>query len=113
MQFLGHGYYIGFLSAAALHGAAHQSPMVMQVVTDAVLRDRQIGSQPVSFIRRAQLERRATLRHIVPTGRINLSTPGVTILDTARSQHDRCTRPRRASYALPRRSLPTSRLPPQ
>jgi predicted transcriptional regulator of viral defense system len=81
MQFLGHGYYIGFLSAAALHGAAHQSPMVMQVVTDAVLRDRQIGSQPVSFIRRTQLERRAILRQIVPTGRINLSTPEVTILD--------------------------------
>ena len=81
MKFFGHHYYVGFLSAAAIHGASHQAPMVFQVVTDAALRDRTIGAQRVSFIRRSDVERRATVRRIVPTGRINVSTPEVTILD--------------------------------
>ncbi|HWL43947.1 MAG TPA: type IV toxin-antitoxin system AbiEi family antitoxin [Ilumatobacter sp.] len=81
MGFLGHYYYIGFLSAAALHGASHQAPMVFQVVTDAMLRDRPIGRQQVAFIRRAETRRRATIRRAVPTGRVNISTPEVTILD--------------------------------
>jgi predicted transcriptional regulator of viral defense system len=46
-----------------------------------VLRDRRIGSLPVSFIHRSQIERRATVRQMIPTGRINISTPEVTILD--------------------------------
>lgn len=81
MTYLGHRYYVGFLSAAAIHGASHQAPMVFQVVTDAVLRDRRIGAQHVAFIRRRDTERHATIRRIVPTGRINVSTPEVTVLD--------------------------------
>jgi predicted transcriptional regulator of viral defense system len=81
MSFFGHRYYAGFLSAAAIHGASHQAPMVFHVVTDAALRDRTIGAQRVSFIRRRDIERRATVRRIVPTGRINVSTPEVTVLD--------------------------------
>lgn len=81
MTYLRHPYYVGFLSAAAIHGASHQAPMVFQVVTDAVLRDRRIGAQRVAFIRRRDTERRATIRRIVPTGRINVSTPEVTVLD--------------------------------
>jgi predicted transcriptional regulator of viral defense system len=81
MSYLGHHYYVGFLSAAAIHGASHQAPMVFQVVTDAVLRDRRIGAQRVVFIRRRDTERRATIRRMVPTGRINVSTPEVTVLD--------------------------------
>ena len=34
MRFLKQPYYVGLLSAAAIHGAAHQQPMVFQVVTD-------------------------------------------------------------------------------
>jgi hypothetical protein len=30
MRFLGQPYYVGLLSAAAIHGAAHQQPMVFQ-----------------------------------------------------------------------------------
>jgi predicted transcriptional regulator of viral defense system len=81
MTFFGHRYYVGFLSAAAIHGASHQAPMVFQVVTDAALRDRAIGAQHVSFIRRSDMKGRATVRRIVPTGRINVSTPEVTVLD--------------------------------
>ena len=35
MQHLGHPYYVGLLSAARIHGASHQVPMVLQVVTEA------------------------------------------------------------------------------
>ena len=81
MNVRGHSYYVGVLSAAAIHGASHQAPMVFQVVTDAALRDRAIGAQRVSFIRRSDVEPRATVRRLVPTGRINVSTPEVTVLD--------------------------------
>src|SRR6266496_3549594 len=38
MRFHGHPYYVGLLSAAALHGAGHQQPQEFQVVTNAQLR---------------------------------------------------------------------------
>jgi len=81
MKFLGHDYYIGFLSAAAMHGASHQAPMVFQVATPALLRDRRIGQSRVQFVRRSETARRSTERRIVPTGRVNVSTPEVTVLD--------------------------------
>ena len=62
MNHLGHPYYIGFLSAARIHGASHQVPMSLQVVTPAHLRDRRIGDHPVRFIRRSATAERATER---------------------------------------------------
>lgn len=85
MNFLGHPYYVGFLSAAALHGASHQAPMVFQVATPALLRDRSIGSWRVQFARRAAAAERETERKIVPTGRVSVSTPEVTVLDLVES----------------------------
>lgn len=81
MTFLGHAYYVGFLSAAAMHGASHQSPMVFQVVTPAVLRDRTIGRNRLRFIRRTDAAQRATQRRTVTTGQVTLSTPEITVLD--------------------------------
>jgi len=37
--------------------------------------------QPVSFIHRSEVANRASVRRIVPTGRINVSAPEVTVLD--------------------------------
>lgn len=81
MKFLGHDYYVGFLSAAEMHGASHQAPMVFQVATPALLRDRRIGQSRLQFARRSDTARRSTERRIVPTGRVNVSTPEVTVLD--------------------------------
>ena len=81
MGFLGHPYYIGFLSAAAMHGASHQAAMVFQVATPALLRDRVIGSARVQFISRSNVEARPVEEQLVPTGRVNVSTPEVTVLD--------------------------------
>ena len=85
MHFLDHPYYIGFLSAAAIHGASHQAPMVFQVATTALLRDRRIGSWRLQFARRAATAQRETIRKIVPTGRVDVSTPEVTVLDLVES----------------------------
>lgn len=81
MRHLGHPYYVGFLSAARLHGASHQVPMVLQIVTPALLRDRQIGRNRIAFIRRSAATSRPTVARNVPTGRVAVATPAVTVLD--------------------------------
>ncbi len=81
MRLLGHPYYVGFLSAAALHGASHQAAMAFQVATPAVLRDRSVGAGRLQFVRRADAAKRAVVERVVPTGRIRVSTPEVTVLD--------------------------------
>lgn len=88
MSHLGHPYYVGLLSAAAMHGASHQSPMVFQVVTPARLRDRVIGRNRLQFVQRAATSERPRHQRNVPTGRIWVSTPEVTLLDLAESPGD-------------------------
>jgi len=81
MGHLGHTYYVGFLSAARIHGASHQVPMVLQVVTPALLRKRRIGQHLVQFIRRTATNDRLVQQHNVDTGRVNIATVETTILD--------------------------------
>ena len=88
MTHLGHHYYIGLLSAAALHGASHQSPMVFQVVTPARLRDRTVGRSRIQFLQRTTSTKRPRHQTNVPTGRIWISTPEVTVLDLVESPNE-------------------------
>ena len=81
MRHLGHPYYVGFLSAARIHGASHQVPMVLQVVTPAPLRDRHIGAHRLRFIRRADTADRAVQEHDTEAGPVTISTPETTVLD--------------------------------
>jgi len=81
MRHLGHGYYVGFLSSARIHGASHQVPMVLQVVTPALLRDRRVGDSRIQFIRRSAAAERAVKQHDVDTGRVTVATPETTVLD--------------------------------
>jgi predicted transcriptional regulator of viral defense system len=88
MGFLGHRYYVGFLSAAEVHDAAHQRPQVFQVVTDAHLRDRDFGRVRLRFIRSAAVAHRPTVVRNTPTGTMTVSTAEATILDmTSAPQH--------------------------
>lgn len=43
MRHLGQPYYVGLLSAAAVHGPAHQQPLVFQVVPDRPTREMHAG----------------------------------------------------------------------
>jgi predicted transcriptional regulator of viral defense system len=88
MNHLGHPYYVGFLSAAALHGASHQASMVLQVVTSARLRDRKIGACRVQFIQRSNTPNQVCERMNVPTGRVNVSAPAVTVFDLVDNPRD-------------------------
>ena len=88
MEHLGHPYYVGLLSAAAILGSSHQAPMVFQVVTPARLRQRRIGRGRIQFIQRAAAVERPRWQRGVPTGRIWVSTPEVTVFDLVESPQD-------------------------
>ena len=81
MRHLGHAYYVGYLSAAEIHDAAHQRPQVFQVVTDERLKTRTFGRVRVKFILNTHTADRPTITVNTPTGTIRVSTPEATILD--------------------------------
>jgi predicted transcriptional regulator of viral defense system len=81
MKHLGHGYYVGYLSAAEVHGAAHQRPQVFQVVTSRRTRDRDFGRVRVEFISSVDTPSRPTTVVNTPTGTMVVSSVETTVLD--------------------------------
>lgn len=49
MRHLEQPYYVGLLSAAAIHGASHQQPMTFQVVTSRSTREMRTGKVIIRF----------------------------------------------------------------
>ena len=82
MRHLSVDYYVGWLSAAAIHGAAHQAPQVFQVAVNRHLRDRAVGRTRFSFAQRDVTQIPITA---VPTrdGSARVSTVEATMLDVA------------------------------
>ncbi|HWD86786.1 MAG TPA: type IV toxin-antitoxin system AbiEi family antitoxin [Mucilaginibacter sp.] len=82
MKSLDKRYYVGLLSAAALHGAAHQQPMEYFVVTEKpALRNIRNKKLKINFFvkkdwRQDDLEKKKT-----DAGYINISSPEFTALD--------------------------------
>lgn len=83
MTHLGRDYYVGWLSAAEMHGAAHQRPQVFQVAVDRPLPDRDIERVHLRFVERHHLADLPRERRNVATGQVWVSTPEVTALDLA------------------------------
>lgn len=81
MQALGRNYYVSLLSAAAMHGAAHQAPQLFQVTVDRYVADRDIGRVRLRFYANEYLEEMAVEERQVDTGRIQLATRETTIVD--------------------------------
>lgn len=81
MRHLGHDYYVCLLSAAEVHGFAHQRPQVFQVMTPARLRDRSFGRVRLSFIGSSDTAQRPVVIKNTPTGTMRVSTPEATALD--------------------------------
>jgi len=81
MRYLNHDYYVGYLSAAEIHGAAHQRPQVFQVITDARLNDRAFDRVHIEFTTSAKTTTRSTTSVNTPTGTMKVSTPETTVLD--------------------------------
>ena len=77
-------YYVGLLSAAAIHGAAHQQPQQFQVVTNGPLRRLQVRSLSVRFFSKSNFEATPVVSTKVQTGFIPVSTAEGTAIDLIR-----------------------------
>jgi predicted transcriptional regulator of viral defense system len=84
MEYIGQPFYVGLLSAAVLHGAAHQQPQQFQVVTTRPLREIRIKNQSIRFFVKSGFEKSMRTQIKVQTGYIPVSTPETTTLDLLR-----------------------------
>lgn len=84
MRFLEQPYYVGLLSAAALHGAAHQQPMAFQVVTDRPTRPARAGRSRIDFHAARNLAQIPVTLLPTETGTMRVSTPEATAFDLVR-----------------------------
>lgn len=77
-------YYVGLLSAAALHGAAHQQPQVFQVVAIQPFRTILAGRTRLQFLTKKNITAASYQPIKTPTGYMNVSTPEMTAFDLVR-----------------------------
>jgi predicted transcriptional regulator of viral defense system len=84
MEYIGQPFYVGLLSAAVLHGAAHQQPQQFQVVTTRPLREIRTNNQSIRFFVKTGFEQTSRTQVKVQTGYLPVSTPEATTLDLLR-----------------------------
>lgn len=84
MGYIGQSYYVGLLSAAALHGAAHQQPQQFHVVTTVPLREIRVGGLGIIFFFKRKFGETPLTQIKVQTGHIQVSTPEGTAVDLIR-----------------------------
>lgn len=80
---LGVDYYVGWLAAAALHGAAHMAPQVMDVAVSRQVRGRDVGRTRFQFHRRSGLGALPVVSHPTRSGTARVSSLSLTALDLA------------------------------
>lgn len=86
MAYIGQPYYVGLLSAAANHGAAHQQPMVFQVVTIKPTREMHAGKVAIEFSMRSKVEQMPVMEKQTETGSMRVATPETTAFDLVHYQ---------------------------
>jgi predicted transcriptional regulator of viral defense system len=84
MKHLGQEYYVGLLTAAALHGSAHQQPMAFQVITDKPTRDIVVGQVYIQFVHKKKVPPHFYQLRKAMSGSIRVSTPEMTAFDLVR-----------------------------
>ncbi len=84
MRYVGHPYYVGLLTAAAHHGAAHQQPQQFHVVAAASLRPVKVGRVNIVFVKKDGIGLWPVERVNTSTGTMAISTPEATALDLVR-----------------------------
>ncbi|MHC4708235.1 MAG: type IV toxin-antitoxin system AbiEi family antitoxin domain-containing protein [Planctomycetota bacterium] len=84
MRFLEQLYYVGLLTSAAIHGAAHQQPMTFQVITDRPTRLVQTARVRIEFHVSRQLDRSCVFNVQTETGSMRVATPEQTAYDLVR-----------------------------
>jgi predicted transcriptional regulator of viral defense system len=81
MTHLEREYYVGWLSAAEIHGAAHQRPQSLQVAVNRPVEDRSFGRSHLRFTRQSRVAQLPRQRHNVESGHVWVSTPELTAVD--------------------------------
>jgi predicted transcriptional regulator of viral defense system len=81
MEHLGLAYYVGLLSAASLHGAAHQAPMVFQAIVADNRPAIHCGRVRVEFVARGNISEIPILQKNTLRGVMRVSTPEATAFD--------------------------------
>jgi predicted transcriptional regulator of viral defense system len=83
MDQLGLAYYVGLLSAASLHGAAHQAPMVFQTIVAENRPEIRCGRVRAEFVARRNVSQIPTVPKNTLRGVARVSTPEATAFDLA------------------------------
>lgn len=82
MKYLGKEYYVGLLSAAALHGAAHQQPTTFFVMSKyPAPRNISNKKMKIRFFSKQNIIAEGVIQKKTPAGRINVSSPELTAFD--------------------------------
>ena len=82
MKMLNRRYYVGLVSAAALHGAAHQQPMEYFVITQKpALRNIKNKKLKINFYVKKDWSTESVIQKKTDAGYINVSSPELTALD--------------------------------
>ncbi len=88
MEYLERSYYVGLLSAALLHGSAHQHPQEFFVVTGLPqLHQTTKRGIKINFISRIDVPVKFLISRKVETGYIKVSSPELTAIDLIRYQN--------------------------
>jgi predicted transcriptional regulator of viral defense system len=82
MKYLNREYYIGLISAAAIHGAAHQQPMQFQVITKKpALSNMENSKWKIRFFVKSKWRDSDIVEKKTEAGYINVSSPSLTAFD--------------------------------
>ncbi|MEO8424737.1 MAG: type IV toxin-antitoxin system AbiEi family antitoxin [Actinomycetota bacterium] len=81
MKHLDRAYYVSFLTAAAMHGAAHQGPQTFQVLVGKYLPDRDVGRLLLRFTTSDRVQEMAVEKRTTQTGYFSLATRETTAVD--------------------------------
>jgi len=81
MAHLREPYYVALLSAAELHGAAHQRPQALQVMVKVSRRPLACGAVRVRFAARKDLESTPVVEKRSPRGFVRVASPEATALE--------------------------------
>lgn len=84
MQYQRRPYYVSLLTAAALHGAAHQQPQEFEIITDRPQRISEFGRVRLRFFVKSTIKKTPIQFVKTTTGTMRVSTPESTALDLVR-----------------------------
>lgn len=81
MGFMGKPYYVALLSAAALHGAAHQAPQAFMVITNDKMRSVIKNGTKFNYVTRKYIPTHYLIKKRSKSGDFNISSPALTAID--------------------------------